>query len=202
MQAVARQTEAIQARQQLEQRTGAAAAAQEVAQRLAELGEAASQWAQLRATLLLLNAAIERYRKRQSDPLLVKASHYLARLTCNACTGFAVDFDERDEPRLAVERPSGEILPVSGLSEGTRDQLWLALRLAAIERHVAAAEPLPFIGDDVLVNFDDERATAGLKALADLGACCQVLLFTHHPHLVDLGRAALGPRLGVVELAA
>ena len=44
---------------------------------------------------------------------------------------------------------------VEGLSEGARDQLFLSLRLALLERR--AGEPLPFIGDDMLASFDDAR---------------------------------------------
>jgi chromosome segregation protein len=125
----------------------------------------------------------------------------LARLTRGSLAGFTVDFDDRDAPRLAARRAgTGLPVPVSGLSEGTRDQLWLALRLAAVERHAAAGEPLPFVGDDVFVNFDDERTIASLEALADLGAGCQVLLFTHHRHVVDLARDSIGPRMALVEI--
>jgi uncharacterized protein YhaN len=72
------------------------------------------------------------------------------------------------------------------MSEGARDQLYLALRLATLERYLDHAEPLPFIVDDILVNFDDERSAATLKVLAELSRKTQVILFTHHAHLRDL----------------
>jgi uncharacterized protein YhaN len=72
------------------------------------------------------------------------------------------------------------------MSDGTRDQLFLSLRLAAIENYIASAEPLPFIADDLFVHFDDDRAAAGLDALIALGGLTQVLFFTHHQHLADL----------------
>ncbi len=72
------------------------------------------------------------------------------------------------------------------LSEGTRDQLYLALRLVAIEDHVRAAPALPFLADDILQTFDDRRATATLQALVALSRCCQVIVLTHHEHLVGL----------------
>ena len=50
---------------------------------------------------------------------------------------------------------------IDQLSEGTRDQLFLALRVAAIEDHLRTAEPLPFIGDDILQTFDDDRGSGG-----------------------------------------
>jgi len=80
---------------------------------------------------------------------------------------------------------------VEGMSEGTCDQLYLALRLAAIEQHATGHEPMPVILDDLLVTFDDDRASAVLPILRDLGTRTQVLLFTHHRHLVHLAKAAL-----------
>ena len=69
---------------------------------------------------------------------------------------------------------------VATLSEGTRDQLFLAFRLASLERYGELAEPLPFIADDILVHFDDARSKATLRLLAEFGKRNQVLLFTHH----------------------
>ena len=75
---------------------------------------------------------------------------------------------------------------VNELSEGTRDQLFLALRLAAIEHHAAAAAPLPFIGDDILQTFDDDRALAAMRVLLQISDKVQVILLTHHRHVLDL----------------
>ncbi len=76
---------------------------------------------------------------------------------------------------------------------GTADQLFLALRLAAMEQAVTAGMALPFLADDLFINFDDGRALAGLRVLAELARSTQVLFFTHHQHLVTLAREALGP---------
>jgi uncharacterized protein YhaN len=81
---------------------------------------------------------------------------------------------------------------VEALSEGARDQLYLALRVAAIEGHVANAEPLPFIADDLLVNFDDTRAAAAIELLSALGRTTQVILFTHHDHIATLAVGQTG----------
>jgi uncharacterized protein YhaN len=80
---------------------------------------------------------------------------------------------------------------VAGMSEGTADQLYLALRLASLETYLEKKEPLPFIVDDILVNFDDERALATLQEFARLSARTQVIFFTHHQHLVELARQHL-----------
>jgi uncharacterized protein YhaN len=78
------------------------------------------------------------------------------------------------------------------MSDGTVDQLYLALRLAAITEYVQNSSPMPLIIDDLFINFDDDRAVAGFKALADLSNKTQVLFFTHHIHLVKLAKNAVG----------
>ncbi len=83
-------------------------------------------------------------------------------------------------------RHPGERKELHQLSEGTRDQLYLALRLVALREHCAAAPPLPFIADDILQTFDDGRATSALRALVALSAHMQVIVLTHHRHVADL----------------
>ena len=78
------------------------------------------------------------------------------------------------------------------MSEGTTDQLFLALRLAAVEQSVASGIRLPFLADDLFVNFDDERSEAGFRVLAELAKSTQVLFFTHHPHLAAIARSVVG----------
>jgi uncharacterized protein YhaN len=91
---------------------------------------------------------------------------------------------------------------VEGLSDGARDQLYLALRLASLERFAEQRELLPFVADDILVHFDEERASAALRVLADFASVTQVLMFTHHARHVELARQVVPEgRLVVHELA-
>ena len=76
------------------------------------------------------------------------------------------------------------------LSDGTRDQLYLALRLASLLAHIEKTEPMPMVLDDLFVQFDDERTFAGLKVLADLSMRVQVLVFTHHHRPVEMASDA------------
>lgn len=96
---------------------------------------------------------------------------------------------------------------VRELSEGTRDQLYLALRLAAIEEHAAVTPSLPFLGDDILQTFDDDRALAAMQVLQQISRRVQVILLTHHRHVLDLAaRLPSGSvhicRIGGVSLEA
>ena len=49
------------------------------------------------------------------------------------------------------------VFVVDGMSDGTRDQLYLSLRLATLEQHLSKGEPMPFVVDDILIGFDDNR---------------------------------------------
>jgi uncharacterized protein YhaN len=75
------------------------------------------------------------------------------------------------------------------MSDGTADQLYLAVRLASLESYLEKNEAMPFIVDDVLIHFDNERAAATLQILAQLAQKTQIIFFTHHQHLVELARA-------------
>jgi uncharacterized protein YhaN len=74
------------------------------------------------------------------------------------------------------------------MSTGTREQLYLALRLASLERHVELHGPMPVILDDVVLHSDPRRKSAILRALADLGRRTQVIAFTHDPQVVALAQ--------------
>ncbi|WP_343217778.1 ATP-binding protein, partial [Desulfatitalea alkaliphila] len=89
----------------------------------------------------------------------------------------------------------GELVRVEGMSDGTADQLYLALRLAGLEQYLQHNTPLPFVVDDILLRFDDQRATATLEILKELAQRTQVVFFTHHGHLVDLSEAVGGARV-------
>lgn len=158
----------------------AAALAEESQQLLAGIRTRAEQYVRLKLAARILRDEIERFRRQNSDPILGHTSRYFARLTCGAFSAVETDFDEADQPVLVGLRNSGERLRVEAMSTGTRDQLYLALRLANLEQSLQAAEPMPFVVDDILIQFDDERALATLATLADLAAKTQVILFTHH----------------------
>ncbi|VTU45498.1 hypothetical protein SRS16P2_00178 (plasmid) [Variovorax sp. SRS16] len=86
------------------------------------------------------------------------------------------------------------------MSEGTRDQLYLALRLAAVSLRRDAGVELPMMLDDVLMTSSDGRAGCVLQALADFSQGGQVVVFTHHEHLLEVARRAIPSE--VLQVAA
>lgn len=160
----------------------------------ARLKEDIEQYVRLRLASNLLREGIERYRQKSQGPVLARAGELFAALTLGSFSGLSVDYDERDEPVLRGARPDGGApVGVEGMSLGTADQLYLALRLASIESALDPDEPAPLIVDDLLIQFDDARAAATLEALGALSRKTQVILFTHHEHLCALAQARLDP---------
>ena len=132
--------------------------------------------------------------------MLKKASAYFAQITGGAFEGLASD-DSDDKPAIVGKRPGGEAIAVAAMSEGTRDQLYLALRLAALDLQRDQGVDLPLVLDDVLMTSDDERAACILQALATFSRRGQVIVFTHHEHLCDVARAAVqADQLAIVPL--
>lgn len=64
------------------------------------------------------------------------------------------------------------------LSDGTLDQLYLSARLAVSELVLLSDDPCPVILDDVLANFDDERAKYALELFREIALGRQVIFFT------------------------
>lgn len=149
------------------------------------------QYTRLRLASAVLRQGIERYRQKSQGPILNRASNLFAALTLGSFERLVVDYNDKDEPVLKGVRPGGELVGVEGMSLGTADQLYLATKLATLETYLDKGEPVPFVVDDILIQFDDERATAALHILAELSRRTQVLLFTHHRRLVDLAELHL-----------
>ncbi len=168
----------------------AAEAAQEAAEAMAEGKAVVARYASLTLAEAVLRREMERYRREHEAPVLRAASVWFNRLTRQAYSGLTGGLDPRtDQPRLEAVSASGRHVPVEGLSDGTRDQLFLALRLATIELTLDTAEPIPMVMDDVLVHFDTERARATLQVLSEFAQRNQVLLFTHLDRDRELAQA-------------
>ncbi|HEU4976876.1 MAG TPA: AAA family ATPase [Baekduia sp.] len=196
--ALVRATDRLAAQERSEE---AAAAAQAAAGHLATIRTLAERYARARLAQRVLRDAIERYRTEHEGPMLARANELFPALTCERYARLLTELDEHDEWVLVAQAADGTRLRVEELSDGTREQLFLALRLAAIERYVEVAGPMPVIFDDVLLESDDARAAQILAVLGDLAERTQVIVLTHHRHLVALAAAAVGDeRLDLVAL--
>jgi uncharacterized protein YhaN len=176
----------------------AADAARERVEAAGELLDVAERWLARAAAAKLAHLAIEKHRAAAQDPLIGRAGELFALATAGSFSGLGVGYDKADRPILVARRTQGQSVEMEGLSEGARDQLFLSLRLALLERR--AGEPLPFIGDDLLASFDDARTAQALGLLAEFGQRGQAILFTHHTRVAELARGLNVCAIEVIEM--
>ena len=188
-----------EAKKMLEQMDGgelAARKAEEVENNLAELRTAAEQYLRLQVGVDMLRREIEDFRRRNQDPVLTIASQIFSELTLGSFSGLKTDVDDRGEPILVGIRDNGgQTVEVEAMSTGSRDQLYLALRLASLRHRAEKGRAMPFIVDDILINFDDARSAATLQVLAEQGRNNQLILFTHHRQVAEQGRSLAGVQI-------
>lgn len=167
--------------------------------RLAQVRNDVRRYAELRLARQILEQEIDDYRRQNQGPLLAHAGQLFGELTRGAYPSILSDAGDDGRARLVAVSAGQREVPVEALSAGTRDQLFLALRLATLAASIERSEPMPLIADDILIEFDDDRTRATLEVLARFGERTQILLFSHHRHVADLA-ASLGDRARLVSL--
>ena len=161
-----------QSLEQLERREGYTIATHVARSEAAQVSRLTQQWMRLTAAGVLLDRAIESYREANEAPLITRANEIFISVAGHQAPDqfekSTIDYQKPTDPHLVVLRKNGIACRVEQLSEGTRDQLWLALRIAALELRANAVEPMPFLADDLFASSDAVRAEAGIKYLAEL----------------------------------
>ncbi len=162
----------------------------------AEISNKAQTYAKLAWQEHFLTGAIQKAREASGGSLLRNAGKLFATLTEGAYLRLDTETEEKTgQARLVGIRLSDNLEePVHPhqMSDGTRDQMYLALRLAWLQENLPRT-PMPVVLDDLLINFDDHRSKAILQVLANLAKTtkAQILLFTHHYHVLELAREVL-----------
>ncbi|WNG40227.1 AAA family ATPase [Archangium violaceum] len=162
----------------------------------ARAAELATRFAQDRLALALLARARRRFEEEQQPRVIQLASEHFATLTGGRYRRVFVPAGGKRELRVSDARRDWS---AEQLSRGTREQLYLAFRLAVIQDFGETRGALPLIVDDILVNFDLERTRGTLRLLSRLSEHHQVIAFTCHPWMRECFEAE-GAR--VVELTS
>lgn len=129
-----------------------------------------------------LNLAVSALKEADSEiqsrfaPVLAKT----AGTVFHKLTGVKYDMLAFDRTFDAAAQAHGDTVShnVLALSEGTSNQIYLALRIAVCLLTAPGEDPCPIILDDALVTFDDERMGYALDYLKELAKTRQVILFT------------------------
>lgn len=184
---------------ELEKGDGQAAAfEQQLAGKRAQLAAEVDRYVPLFFAQRLLERAIKKFEQESQPAMLKEVSNIFASMTGGRYTRV---LQSKDDDALLVRRDDERELEPGELSTGTREQLYLAIRLAYVLHYCGRAEPLPIVMDDVLANFDDDRALCTLRALGVVARQVQVLMFTCHPHIATLAQTAF-PNLRPLEIGA
>ncbi len=165
--------------------------ASQVQSQQAELGQVVERWASFTLAEAMLQRALSRFEEVHQPRLLGEVGTWIQRLTCGRYRELQQVRDQPDKLRVVDEH--GEAKTPEQLSSGTREQLFLAIRLAYVANYARDHDPLPMVLDDVLVNFDDVRARETLQALQEFSGTCQILLLTCHHRTVELCRSLPQP---------
>ena len=154
-----------------------------------QLRDAVDEWAPLMLAQVVLQQALTRFEREHQPALLREANSLFRRMTDGRYC--AIRRHLVDGTSLVVETKDGIERQPEQLSTGTREQLYLAIRLAYIRRYSLRSESLPLVMDDVLVNFDDRRARQTMRVLAEFGEDHQILFLTCHESTRDMAEKVL-----------
>lgn len=154
------------------------------------------EWTVLHVAAGIIDHTLERYLDERQPAVLQQAEKHLVTITDGRYTTIRLDPTDESTPKLTVVDAKGRPHEPNGLSKGTVEQVYLCLRLALAEQH---HQSLPLLLDDILVNFDPERAEATTRVLADVAKNQQVIVFTCHPWVVEI-MGEVVPDLNLVDL--
>jgi uncharacterized protein YhaN len=151
-------------------------------QTLQKLHDAAVEWAEYTVAEKLLRKAINKYERERQPEVISKASNIFSSLSDGRYSHIMKPADSDD---LIIVGKQGETRSVIELSRGTREQLYLSMRMGLIEQYEAQSEKLPVVFDDIFVNFDNIRLENAIEAVFDFARERQVLLLTCHTAIRD-----------------
>ncbi|RXT45861.1 hypothetical protein B6S44_27305 [Bosea sp. Tri-44] len=165
---------------------------------LVELEEKAIRFARLKLGITAAHQALQIYRDTHRTSMLQRASEAFRTITRGSYLRLATQ--PSDDKELLVGVPvAGRSKLATDMSTGTRAQLYLALRIAGYHEFAKTRPSLPFIADDILETFDDFRSEEACRLLAEMAKTGQVIVATHHRHLIDIARG-MCPAITVHDL--
>lgn len=147
----------------------------QLAQKQEGLSSAQAEYDAITLAMASLSDANTELQNRFSPALGARAAEIFGRITGGRyekvllSRSFAISAEQQGDPVMRS---------LSLLSQGTADQLYLAVRLAICDTVLPAEKNPPLILDDALLSFDEERLHAALDYLVEESAHRQILLFS------------------------
>lgn len=154
---------------------------------LLEIEERSKRYLRLRFGITAAEQALRLYRDQHRSTMMARASEAFATISQGAYRQLTTQTDRDNEILIAIAA-DGSSKTAEELSKGTRFQLYLALRVAGYYEFIHAQRPMPFIADDIMETFDDDRSRETFQIFAQMATQGQVIYLTHHQHLCDIAR--------------
>ena len=145
----------------------------------------------------LLRNANARFEELHQPELLRLSSEIFSRVTQGRYVAI-LKKEGRKGDSIFARNSAGEDVVDAQLSRGTREQLYISIRLALITRPNAL--DLPLLMDDVMVNADIERAQGLVNELSLVARDRQILYFCSKPEVLNLFES-VGVSANVLEMA-
>ncbi len=152
-----------------------------------QINDHAREWTRLTLARNLLAEARKKFERETQPGVIRHAERFFTKITEGRYRSVYAPLGEQT---IRVTDANGGAKLPSQLSRGAREQLFLSLRFGLIRELAEQAEPLPVVVDEILVNFDPDRALRAAVAFMELSDTNQVLVFTCHPTVVELFRNA------------
>jgi uncharacterized protein YhaN len=166
-----------------------------------EIQDQAERHLRLKVGVAATERALQIYRDRHRSSMMTRASDAFRTITRDRFSDLATTPGKDGEVLVGVQSTGGSLI-ASEMSRGTRFQLYLALRIAGYHEFAEHHETLPFVADDIMETFDDDRSAETFQLLSGIAEKGQVIYLTHHVHLCDIAREVCGRGVQVHELPA
>ncbi len=141
----------------------------------------AEKYALYNCASYILERAYNDFIDRSKDDILNEASNVFSKITDGEYDKILLGNDLLDMDFKSHSSNNDLENTTRELSRGTREQLFLSIRLSRILN----LDPLPIIIDDSLVNFDSSSLKSTLHIIKELSKRNQVFLLTCHSKLIE-----------------
>lgn len=152
-----------------------------------ELRDCSRDWVKSQIGQLMLDKAISKYEETRQPDVIKAAEDFFLHV---AGTNYSAIVKPIDNDEFEIRDSTGRSKSILEMSRGTREQLYLAMRLGLIDEYEKRSEPMPVVMDDILANFDDDRVRLAIQALKSFSETRQIIVLTCHKNNLDLYQQA------------
>ncbi|GAA5416713.1 hypothetical protein Pryu01_01751 [Paraliobacillus ryukyuensis] len=139
-----------------------------------ELRHQAKQWTMYQLARVKMKQTKQLYFQNYLPTVLAHTSSYFKRLTNGH---YHLVLINEENGALLVEDPQGLRYTIAELSQGTKDQLYVSLRIG-LSILIQRNHTMPFFVDDAFVHFDKNRIEAMVTIIGELSETHQIIWFT------------------------